>query len=128
MTANELSHMAIGKAIEVHSVLGPGLFERIYEKALAAELRSTGYNVECQVELPVVYKGMDLELGYRLDILLEQKLIIEVKSISAFDDVHVSQMMTYLRLTGCSLGLLMNFNVPRMKQGIKRIVLGDPDQ
>lgn len=120
--------MAIGKAIEVHSVLGPDLFERIYEKALAAELRSTGCKVECQMELPVVYKGMDLEIGYRLDILLEQKLFIEVKSISAFDDVHVSQMMTYLRLTGCSLGLLMNFNVPRMKQGIQRIVLGDPDQ
>ncbi len=128
MTANELSHIAIGKAIEVHTILGPGLFERIYEKALIAELERDGFNVESQLELPVIYKGQDLDIGYRLDIFVEKKLIIEVKSISAFDEVHMSQMMTYLRLTGCSLGLLMNFNVPRLKHGIQRIVLGNVDQ
>lgn len=128
MTANELSHIAIGKAIEVHTILGPGLFERIYEKALITELEGVGFNVESQLELPVIYKGQDLDIGYRLDILVEKKLIIEVKSISAFDEVHMSQMMTYLRLTGCSLGLPMNFNVPRLKHGIQRIVLGNADQ
>lgn len=128
MAANELSHIAIGTAIEVHTILGPGLFERIYEKALIAELERDGFNVESQLELPVIYKGQDLDIGYRLDILVEKKLIIEVKSISAFDEVHMSQMMTYLRITCCSLGLLMNFNVPRLKHGIQRIVLGNADQ
>lgn len=128
MTANELSHAVIGKAIEVHSRLGPGLFERIYEKAVVFELRSAGLNVQDQLELPVIYKGQDLGIGYRLDLLIEEKLIVEVKAVEAFDEVHMSQIMTYLRLTGCSLGLLMNFNVPLMKQGIQRVVLGDPDQ
>ncbi|MBP7409367.1 MAG: GxxExxY protein [Flavobacteriales bacterium] len=128
MTANELSHIVIGKAIEVHSRLGPGLFERIYEKALLFELRGAGLNVLEQLDLPVIYKGQDLDIGYRLDLLVEEKLIIEVKAIEAFDDIHMSQIMTYLRLTGCSLGLLMNFNVPLMKHGIQRVVLGDPDQ
>jgi GxxExxY protein len=128
MTANELSHVAIGKAIEVHSRLGPGLFERIYEKALLFEMRNAGMTVLEQVELPVVYKEQELGIGYRLDLLVEGKLIIEVKAITAFDDIHLSQIMTYLRLTGCPLGLLLNFNVPLMKQGIQRVVLGDPDQ
>jgi GxxExxY protein len=128
MTANELSHVAIGKAIEVHSRLGPGLFERIYEKALLFEMRSAGLTVLEQMDLPVLYKEQDLGIGYRIDLLVENKLIIEVKAISAFDDIHLSQIMTYLRLTGCPLGLLLNFNVPLMKQGIQRVVLGDPDQ
>lgn len=127
MTPNELSHLVIGKAIEVHTVLGPGLFERIYEKALALELREAGLEIKEQLELPVIYKGHNLDIGYRLDLLVENKLIIEVKAIQAFDDVHLSQMMTYLRITERPLGLLLNFNVPRMKQGIQRVVLGDPD-
>jgi len=128
MTANEFSHIVIGKAIEVHTVLGPGLFERIYERALVAELENDGFAVQSQVELPVIYKGQDLDIGYRLDILVGKKLIIEVKSITTFDEIHMSQMMTYLKLTGCTLGLLINFNVPRLKHGIQRVVLGDPDQ
>jgi len=111
MTANELSHIVIGRAIEVHSTLGPGLYERIYEKALLYELRILGVDVQGQLELPVVYNGNDPELGYRLDLLVERKLIVEIKAVTAFDDIHLSQVMTYLRLTGCSLGLLLNFNV-----------------
>jgi GxxExxY protein len=128
MTANELSHVAIGKAIEVHGRRGPGLFERIYEKALLFEMRSAGLTVLEQMDLPVLYKEQDLGIGYRIDLLVENKLIIEVKAISAFDDIHLSQIMTYLRLTRCPLGLLLNVNVPLMKQGIQRVVLGDPDQ
>jgi GxxExxY protein len=125
MTADELSHVVIGCAIEVHSELGPGLFEKVYEQALAHELRDKGITVLQQVELPVIYKGIDLDLGYRLDLLVERKLVIEVKAIKAFDEVHMSQIMTYLRLTDCSLGLLLNFNVPLMKHGIQRIALGN---
>jgi hypothetical protein len=77
------------------------------------------------VELPVIYKGIDLDLGYRLDLLVERKLVVEVKAIKAFDEVHMSQIMTYLRLTDCSLGLLLNFNIPLMKHGIQRIALGN---
>ena len=127
MTPNELSHLVIGKAIEVHTVLGPGLFERIYEKALALELREVGLEIKEQLELPVFHKGHDLDIGYRLDLLVENKLIIEVEAIQSFDEIHMSQMMTYLRITGRPLGLLLNFNVPRMEQGIQRVVLGDPD-
>ena len=125
MTADELSHVVIGCAIEVHSELGPGLFEKVYEQALAHELRDKGITVLQQVELPVIYKGIDLDLGYRLDLLVERKLVVEVKAIKAFDEVHMSQIMTYLRLTDCSLGLLLNFNIPLMKHGIQRIALGN---
>lgn len=128
MTADELSHVVIGRAIAVHSDLGPGLFEKVYEKALAYELRNLGLTVQDQLELPVIYKGQNLDMGYRLDLLVEGKLIIEVKAISAFDEIHMSQVLTYLKLTGCTLGLLLNFNVGQMKQGIKRIALGDPNK
>lgn len=127
MTANELSYKAIGCAIEVHKTLGPGLFEKIYEKALAFELRTLGLRVEEQLDLPVIYKGQDLGIGYRLDLLIERKLIIEVKAVQTFDEIHMSQVMTYLRLTEQPLGLLMNFNVPLMRDGIQRIAMGDTD-
>ncbi len=127
MTANELSYKVIGCAIEVHKVLGPGLFEKIYEKALAYELRSAGLHVEEQLELPVIYKEQDLGSGYRLDLLVDRKLIIEVKAVRTLDEIHMSQIMTYLRLTERPLGLLMNFNVPRIKEGIQRIAIGDTD-
>lgn len=126
-TANDLSYQAIGAAIDVHRALGPGLFERIYERALAIELKARGLEVLEQIELPVTYNGEDLGMGYRLDLLVEKKLVIEVKSVRAFDEVHMSQVMTYLKLTGLSLGLLMNFNVPLMRDGIQRVVVGDPD-
>lgn len=86
ITANELSHIVIGRAIEVHQLLGPGLFERIYEHALLHELREGGMEVQSQLELPVIYKGIDLGIGYRLDLLVEQKLIVEVKAVAAFDE------------------------------------------
>lgn len=127
MTANELSHVVLGRAIEVHTVLGPGLFERIYEKALLHELREGGLEVQSQLELPVIYKGVDLGIGYRLDLLVEKKVIVEVKAISALDEIHLSQVMTYLRLNENPLGLLLNFNVDLMKHGIKRVVMGNPD-
>lgn len=127
MTANELSHVVLGRAIEVHTVLGPGLFERIYEKALLHELREGGLEVQSQLELPVIYKGVDLGIGYRLNLLVEKKVIVEVKAISALDEIHLSQVMTYLRLNENPLGLLLNFNVDLMKHGIKRVVMGNPD-
>lgn len=127
MTANELSHVVLGRAIEVHTVLGPGLFERIYEKALLHELREGGLGVQSQLELPVIYKGVDLGIGYRLDLLVEKKVIVEVKAISALDEIHLSQVMTYLRLNENPLGLLLNFNVDLMKHGIKCVVMGNPD-
>lgn len=127
MTANELSHPVIGKAIEVHANPGPGLFERIYERALIYELRSIGLDIKDRVELPVVDKGEDLDIGYRMDLLAENKLIVEVKAVSALDEIDMSQIMTYLRLTGCSLGLLLNFNQVPLKKGIQRVAMGDPD-
>jgi GxxExxY protein len=127
MTANELSHPVIGKAIEVHGNPGPGLFERIYERALIYELRSIGLDIKDRVELPVVDKGEGLDIGYRMDLLAENKLIVEVKAVSALDEIDMSQIMTYLRLTGCSLGLLLNFNQVPLKKGIQRVAMGDPD-
>ena len=122
MTENEISSLVIGAAIEVHTELGPGLFESVYEACLFYELRELGLNVEKQVELPVDYKGKRMDVGFRIDLLVENKVILELKSVNEFHPVHTAQLMTYLKLTHLKLGLLINFNQPRLKQGIKRIV------
>ena len=115
MTENDISRLVIGCAIEVHKELGPGLLESAYEECLYHELSQAGLAVRKQVPLPVVYKDVKLEAGYRIDLLVENKLLIELKSVEAINDVHVAQILTYLKLSGCKLGLLMNFNVQLQK-------------
>jgi len=122
MTENQLSNIVIGCAIKVHSALGPGLLESAYQECLFYELRRAGLGVEKQKPLPLVYESVKLECGYRVDLLVEGKLIIEIKSVEALTDVHFAQVLTYLKLSDCKLALLINFNVVQLKQGIKRVV------
>ena len=122
MTENELSSIIIGAAIDVHTELGPGLLESVYETCLFHELSDLGLDVKRQVELPVNYKGRQLESGFRLDLIVQNKLIIEIKAVKELSDIHVAQTLTYLKLTQCKLGLLINFNETRVKHGIRRIV------
>jgi len=122
MTENEISEKIIGCAIEVHKSLGPGLLESAYLECLFYELQRLGLSVEKQKSLPLVYKEVKLDAGYRLDLIVEGKVIIEVKSIESLDDIHTAQILTYLRLSDCRLGLLMNFNVLRLVDGLKRLV------
>ena len=122
MTENEISSIIIGAAIEVHKQLGPGLLESSYEICLAYELRLRGLKVETQVALPVTYKDVNLEAGYRIDLLIEKKVIIEVKAVDGFSDIHLAQILTYLKLSEIKLGLLLNFNVHKMTEGLKRVV------
>jgi GxxExxY protein len=121
MTENQLSEKIIGCAIQVHKSLGPGLLESAYEECLFYELQQLGLFVEKQKPLPLIYKDVKLDIGYRLDLLVEKKVIVELKSIEALNDVHIAQMITYLKLSGCKLGLLINFNVLRLVDGLKRI-------
>jgi GxxExxY protein len=122
VTENEISHVIVGSALRVHTALGPGLLESAYEACLQYELIKTGLRVEAQKDLPLVYESVKLECGYRIDLLVESKVIIEVKSIEAVAEIHFAQVLTYLRLSGLRLALLMNFNVLHMKDGIRRIV------
>ncbi len=122
MTENEISKKIIGCAIEVHKALGPGLLENAYESCLFYELKNAGLKVEKQKPLPLIYKDVKLEAGYRLDLIVENKVIIEIKSVDALNDIHTAQVLTYLKLSGCKLGLLMNFNVLRLVAGLKRLV------
>src|SRR5439155_15967770 len=120
--ANELSKLVIGAAIEVHRHLGPGLLELTYEACLCRELELRGIAFECQVPLPVHYKGMEIDCAYKMDVRVDGLLIVELKSVGAIDPIHEAQLMTYLRLSLRWLGLLINFNVPVLKKGIKRLV------
>ena len=122
MTENDISYDIRGAAFKVHSILGPGLLESVYEFALAHELSKMGYDVWTQVGLPVVYDGIKLELGYRIDLLVNDLVVVEVKSVDALADVHHKQVLTYLKLSGKKLELLINFNVSLLKDSIVRIV------
>jgi GxxExxY protein len=122
MTENQISEIIIGCAIEVHKNLGPGLLESAYEECLYYEIGSKGLWIEKQKPLPLVYKEIKLEAGYRIDLWVENKLIIEVKSVEFLNEVHLAQVMTYLRVSGCKLGLLLNFKVLRLKEGIRKVV------
>lgn len=122
MTENELATQVIGCAIAVHRALGPGLLESAYEQCLAHELRKSGLKIEVQKPMPLVYDEVEVDCGYRLDILVEDKLIIELKAVERLLDIHMAQTLTYLKLSGCKLALLMNFNVPVLKKGIQRVV------
>ncbi len=119
----ELSHRVIGAAIEVHRELGPGLLESAYEESLSHELSLRGLRFQRQVEMPVRYKNVKLDCGYRLDLLVEESLILELKSVEEIAPIHNAQLLTYLRLSGKHVGLLLNFNVTVMKDGIVRMVL-----
>jgi GxxExxY protein len=123
-TALEVSRAVITAAMKVHSTLGPGLLESAYEACLAYELHKAGYRVECQVALPVVYEGVQLDVGYRIDMLVEDLVVVEVKAVEAINPVHHAQIISYLKLSGKPLGLLMNFHVAHLKNGIKRFVSG----
>ncbi len=122
MQENELSEIIIGSAIKVHKSLGPGLLESAYEECLFYELQKTGLQIVKQKALPLIYEEVKLDCGYRIDLLVENKVIIEVKSVEALNDIHLAQLLTYLRLSNCKLGLLINFNVVRLKEGIRRVV------
>ncbi len=119
---NTLSSKIIGAAIEVHKTLGPGLLESAYEECLCHEFSLRGLSFERQKPLPVDYKGKNLDCGYRLDIVVEKAIIIELKSCEKIEPIHKAQLLTYLKLSGINLGLLLNFNVPVMRDGIARIV------
>lgn len=122
MTENELSKIIVNACFQIHKELGPGLFESIYEECLYFELTHLGLHVERQKELPVVYKGIKMEVGFRTDLIVEHKVIVEIKSVELIASVHQKQVLTYLRLTGSKLGLLVNFNEALIKDGIQRIV------
>ena len=122
MTENELSEKIIGAAIKVHKNLGPGLLESAYEECLFYELKKLNLSVEKQKPMPLIYDEVKLDIGYRIDLLVENLVVIELKSVEALNDVHLAQILTYLKLSGCKLGLLLNFNVALLKNGIKRVV------
>ncbi len=122
MDINDLTGEVIGAAIEVHKALGPGLLESTYEECLCVELRLREIQHERQKEIPLEYKGVNLDHGYRLDIVVASELIVELKACERLEPIHEAQLLTYLKLSGIKVGLLINFNVPVLKEGIKRLV------
>ena len=124
---DEITNQVIGAAIQVHRALGPGLLESAYEACLAFELIERGLKVEQQKPLPVVYREVKLDTGYRLDLLVDGVVIVEVKSVDRLAAIHQAQLLSYLKLSGCKVGLLINFNVKVLKEGIKRVVNNYPD-
>jgi GxxExxY protein len=118
----EVTEVIIGAAIEVHRHLGPGLLESVYEAALAYEITDRGLSVERQKPVPLVYKGLKFEEGFRLDLLIASEVVVELKCVDAILPIHEAQLISYLKLTGLKVGLLINFKVPVLKQGIKRLV------
>jgi GxxExxY protein len=124
MDIEAVGRQIVDASIKVHRALGPGLLESAYQHCLAYELRKRGLRVECEVQLPVVYDGLQIDAGYRLDMLVEGIVIVENKAVERILPVHQAQLLTYLKLHDCRLGYLLNWNVPLMKQGIKRMVNG----
>nr|WP_319397840.1 GxxExxY protein [uncultured Carboxylicivirga sp.] len=122
MTENEIAFKIIGAAIDVHKTLGPGLLEKAYQECLFYKLQKNDLKVEKEKAMPLVFEEIKLECGYRIDLLVEDKVVIELKSIEALNDVHMAQTLTYMKLGDYKLGLLINFNVSILKQGIRRIV------
>ena len=122
MNENELSNKIIGLAIEIHESLGPGLLESAYKECLYYRLKKEGFSVEKEKPMPLIYKDIKLDFGYRIDILVENKVVIETKSVESLNEVHFAQTLTYMKLGNYKLGLLINFNVFLLKNGIKRLV------
>jgi len=124
MNENEISKIVFECALKVHKVLGPGLLESAYEECLFYELKKANLKVEKQKSLPLVYEEVKLDVGYRIDILVEDKFIVEIKAVETLNDVHLAQLLTYLKLSDCKLGLLINFNVKLFKEGVRRVING----
>jgi GxxExxY protein len=122
MTENEISAIVVDVCYKIHVKLGPGLLESVYESILYHELTKRGLSVERQKQLPVLWDGIQLDIGFRSDLIVENKVILEIKSIEQITDIHAKQVLTYLKITKMKLGLLINFNVPIIKLGIKRVV------
>lgn len=123
MNIEELYKKILDCAFKVHTALGPGLLENAYEECLFYELVQIGFKVEKQKALPLIYKEVKLDAGYRIDLMVENSIIIEIKAVESLTDVHLAQILTYLKLSNCKLGLLVNFNVRHLKKGIKRVIL-----
>ena len=123
MRINDITHEILDSAFKIHSVLGPGLLESAYRTWIAYELRKKGLQVEEEKALPLIYEEIKMECGYRIDMLVESKVVVELKNVDVFTDVHIAQILTYLRLSGNDTGLLLNFKTKSLKNGIKRIVL-----
>jgi GxxExxY protein len=121
---NVISHNVIGLAMKIHSTLGPGLLESAYRECLFYDIRESGLQVVKELPLPIIYKNVHLDHGYRIDLLVENKVVIELKAVDSLQEVHFAQVLTYLKLGHYKLGLLINFNSPSLKNGIKRIVNG----
>ncbi|ANI90033.1 GxxExxY protein [Arachidicoccus ginsenosidimutans] len=124
MTENELSNKIIGIGIEVHNALGAGLLESAYKECFYYKIAKSGLWVEKEKPMPLIFEEVKLDCGYRIDLLIENKLVVELKSVEALTDVHLAQILTYLKLGNYKLGLLMNFNVAKLKDGIKRVING----
>ena len=122
MTENEIANKIIGQAIEVHKYLGPGLLESAYQECLFYKLTQVGLKVQKEQPMPLVFEEVQLECGYRIDLLVENKVVIELKSVEILNDVHLAQTLTYMKLGNYKLGLLINFNVSLLKNGIKRVI------
>ncbi len=123
MESEKIFKLVLDCSFKVHTDLGPGLLESAYEECLYYELKQSGLSVRKQVALPLVYKEVKLDAGYRIDLLVENKIIVEIKSVDSLADIHLAQILTYLKLSKCKLGLLVNFNVKHLKDGIKRVIL-----
>lgn len=124
MTENEIAHKIIGIAIEVHNTLGPGLLESAYKECMYYKIDKSGFFVEKEKPMPLFFEEVRLECGYRIDLVVENKLVIEIKSVDALNNVHLAQTLTYLKLGNYKLGLLINFNVVKLKDGVKRVING----
>ena len=122
MKLNEITHGIIGCAIAVHRQLGPGLLESAYEECMALELSARGWHFDRQRPVPLQYRGTLVDCSYRLDLIVEEQVIIELKAVAALDPIFTAQLLTYLKLTGCPIGLLINFNVELLKDGVQRII------
>jgi len=124
LPVNEITGVIVNSAMKVHSLLGPGRLESAYQACLAYELRNRNFEVATEVALPVIYEGQKLEVGYRIDLVVEGRVVVEVKSVEAIHPIHQAQLLSYLRLSEIHVGLLINFNVLRLRDGIKRMVDG----
>lgn len=119
---NQITNRIIGAAIKVHTELGPGLLESAYQECLFYELREEGHKVEKEKAMPLIYNDVQMDCGYRVDLFVEDQVIVELKAVKSIEDIHVAQLLTYLKLSNCKIGLLLNFNVFRLKDGITRLI------
>ncbi len=124
MNENEISKIVFECGLKIHRTLGPGLLENVYEECMFYEIKQQGLHVEKQLMLPLVYENVHLDAGYRIDLKVDGKLIVEIKAVEKLNEVHTAQVLTYLRLSNCKLGLLINFNTTLFKDGVKRIING----